>query len=218
MQETRSRARDLSPSLVVTLLSIVQAIALETLVSSVRETSFLWMGDLRAAVGWMQVAIAFQGIIVLWVAYVGLVVRFVWIPRIRDMVIPFVLGIFQFVLASALEPEWLVWWLLLLALLMVIGTITNSSIFLAASKLEENREHFAVLSKLSPGIYGFWSLYSPLMIFVALILSSALLVSIYGATTRIALVALFLTNLVLVVQFMQIRFYWNRALFGPGEE
>ncbi len=68
MADVRKRAIELSPSLTLTLLSIVQALALEVLWSSVRETPFLWEGGFRAAVGWAQVLTAFQGIVVLWVA------------------------------------------------------------------------------------------------------------------------------------------------------
>jgi hypothetical protein len=199
------------------LLSIVQALALEVLWSSIRDHDFLWEGGLQAAVGWMQVGISFQGIVVVWVAYLGLVVRFVWTPRILDMVIPFVLGIFQFVIASALEPQWLAYWLVLLAAMFVFATISNSSVFFAASELEENREHFE-LRGAQRGLYGTFSLYGPLAVFVGLILGSAILVARYGPTSVATLIALALTNLVLVVQFLQIRFYWNLALFAPVEK
>lgn len=217
MERTRARAKELSPTLIVTLLSIVQALALEVLWTSVRENAFLWEGGVEAIVGWMQVGISFQGIVVVWVAYLGLAVRFVWIPRVQDMVIPFVLGLFEFVLASALDPKWLVSWLLVLAGMFVFATLTNSSLFLAASTLEENSEHFAKAAAKRE-LYGVFSLYGPLALFVALILGSAALVAVYGPTSFGALVGLGLTNLVLVLQFLQIRFYWNRALFGWDAE
>jgi hypothetical protein len=216
LERTRARAKELSPSLILTLLSIVQALALEVLWSSVRDHPFLWEGGLEAAVGWMQVGIALQGIIVVWVAYLGLVVRFVWVPRVHDMVIPFVIGISEFILASALDPKWLVYWLLLLAVMFVFATLSNSSLFLAASELEDNREHFELLAAKQE-LYGSFSLYGPLAVFVGLILISAVLVVAFGPDSVATLVALALTNGVLVLQFLQIRFYWNRALFAPVE-
>jgi hypothetical protein len=213
VRETRQRAKELSPSLVLTLLSIVQALALEVLWSSVRESAFLFEGGLPAAIGWAQVVITLQGIVVLWVAYVGLVVRFVWVPRVSDVVTPFVLGVLEFVLASALDPSWLVPWLLTLAALFVVATVTNANVFAAASELSENREHFDELAKLDPGAFGPMAPYGPLAVFVALILAAAALVAFFGTDSWAALAGLLITNGVLILQFMQIRRYWNRSLF-----
>ncbi|NNL84040.1 MAG: hypothetical protein HKP27_00220 [Myxococcales bacterium] len=213
MSEIRRRAKELSPSLVLTLLSIVQALALEVLWSSVRESAFLFEGGLPAAIGWAQVSITLQGIVVLWVAYVSLVVRFVWVPRVSDVVTPFVLGVLEFILASALDPSWLVPWLLALAALFVVATVTNANVFDAASELPENREHFDELEKLEPGAFGPTALYGPLAVFVALILGAAALAAFFGADSWAALAGLLITNGVLILQFMQIRRYWNRSLF-----
>ena len=212
VEQTRARAKQLTPALIVTLLSIVQALCLEVLWSSVRDHAFLWEGGVAAVVGWLQVAISFQGIIVLWIVYLGLVVRFVWTPRILDMVVPFILGIFEFVLASLLDPEWLVYWLLTLAGMFVFGTLTNANIFKLVATQPENREHFEGAAA-NPQLYGFVSLYGPLSVFVALILCSAWLVASLGPHSYGAIAGLVLTNLVLVLQFLQVRFYWNRALF-----
>ena len=215
MRETRQRAKELSPSLVLTLLSIVQALALEVLWSSVRESTFLFEGGLAAAIGWAQVGIALQGIVVLWVAYVGLVVRFVWIPRVYDVVVPFLLGVIEFILASILAPEWLVVWLLMLAALFVVATVSNAGVFEAAAAHPENREHFEQLAKVEPEMFGAKALYGPLVLFVALILGAAALVAVFGANSFPALLALLITNGVLVLQFLQVRLYWNRSLFSP---
>ena len=214
MERIQARAKDLSPAVLLTMLSIVQALALEVLWSSVREHTFLWEGGTAATVGWMQVAIAFQGIVVVWVAYLGLVVRFVWMPRVRDMVYPFVLGIMEFVMASALDPDWLANWLLLMAFLIVFGTVTNASVFRAAAELEENQEHFDDAER-NRVLYGPLSLYGPMALFAGMILLGSLLVGRFGAQSWAAFGALGLTNLVLVLQFLQLRFYWNRALFSP---
>ncbi len=213
MGRTQDRAKELSPTLVLTLLSIVQALALEVLWSTVKESPFLWAGDMRAAIGWAQVGIAFQGIVVLWVAYVGLTVRFVWVPRVHDVVVPFMLGIPEFVLASVLDTHWLPAWLLVLAVLFIVATVTNATIFSAAAQLEDNREHFES-ARQDPAAFGVMALYGPLALFVSMIAVAAGLVAIFGGDSPVALAALVLTNLVLVMQFLQIRLYWNRALFS----
>ncbi len=95
-----------------------------------------------------------------------------------------------------------------------MGTVTNSSLFLQASTLEANRELFDAMARENPHYKRPLYLYAPLAGFVALILGSALLVAHFGPTSRVAFAALAVTNLVLVLQFLQIRRYWNDALFA----
>jgi hypothetical protein len=168
---------------------------------------------MQAAIGWAQVGITFQGIVVLWVAYVGLTIRFVWVPRVHDVVIPFMLGIPEFILASVLDPSWLPAWLLVLAALFIVAIVTNATIFTAAAQLEDNREHFESAQQ-DPAAFGATALYGPLALFVGMIVIAAGLVAMFGSDSPVALAALMLTNLVLVLQFLQIRLYWNRALFS----
>jgi len=104
-------------------------------------------------------------------------------------------------------------WLMVLAALFIVATVTNSTIFTAAAQLEDNREHFESAQQ-DPETFGVMALYGPLALFVAMIAIAAGLVAMFGSDSPVALAALVLTNLVLVLQFLQIRLYWNRALFS----
>ena len=68
-----TRPRELLPGVLLTLLSVVQALVLETLWSTVQESSVLFAGGLPAWIGWLQVAAVFQGIVIIWLFYISIV-------------------------------------------------------------------------------------------------------------------------------------------------
>jgi hypothetical protein len=89
----RERATELLPSVLLTLLSMIQALALELLWTRVRETPVLWGADWQALLDWGQVVVTVLGMTVVWLLYVSLVLRFTWLPSIRDSLLPFGIGI-----------------------------------------------------------------------------------------------------------------------------
>jgi hypothetical protein len=72
----RSRAKEQLPAVLLTLVSIVQALSLELLWSAVREREALDAGDFAALVEWVQVTATFLGVLVIWVIHASQVMRF----------------------------------------------------------------------------------------------------------------------------------------------
>ena len=105
MEEKVRRARDLLPSIIITVLSMIQALALELYWSRLQEldhlTSLSWLGMLT----WVQLFVTLMGIVQIWLMYVSLVLRFVWLPSIWDTVIPFGIGLLEFLLISMMGVE-----------------------------------------------------------------------------------------------------------------
>ena len=93
--------------------------------------------------------------------------------------------------------------------------MSNASLFAAAAELEDNREHF-VDAEGNPELFGARALYGPMALFIGLLLVAAILVAVYGPESWAALGALAIANGVLVLQYIQLRFYWNRALFSSA--
>ncbi len=60
-----ARTRELLPGVLLTLLSVVQALVLETLWSTAQESPVLFAGGPPAWIGWLQVAGVFQGIVII---------------------------------------------------------------------------------------------------------------------------------------------------------
>ena len=100
----------------LTLLSIMQALALELLWSHVLETNYLFEPTLVAIVSWIQIVTTFLGLVLIWVVYASNAMRFRWVPVTTDSVYPFVIGLIEFMLVKSLGTGETGQWLILMAL------------------------------------------------------------------------------------------------------
>ncbi len=121
MEPQAERARQQFPSVLLGVLGIIQALALEL----VWEQGVGGMDRWRAAdgvlAGWLEILAVFQGVVVVWVMYALVVLRHRWVPRFADLVFPFVLGALEFVLISQMRPDRLLAWFLLMAVIFPIA-------------------------------------------------------------------------------------------------
>lgn len=115
MNPMRERTKEHFPTVLLTLLSIVQALALELLWSFLHEHAYLYELSWAAVHTWIQVSATFLGLILVLVAYVGNVMRFSWVPSTSDTVFPFAIGILQFMLIDTMGPDNIAYWFLLMA-------------------------------------------------------------------------------------------------------
>lgn len=93
MPSLPERARELFSSVLLTVLSIVQALALELLWDRVHRAPFLWVGGWPALLAWSQVGVMLLGFAQVWLFYVSIVARFRWLPSTGDALWPFGIGI-----------------------------------------------------------------------------------------------------------------------------
>jgi hypothetical protein len=84
----------------LTLTSIIQGVALAYLVSVVDQELHTF-----ELANWLVVLATFLAIVAAWYEYVNAVTVFVWIPRLRDALIPFVLGGAELVLIRSLRSQ-----------------------------------------------------------------------------------------------------------------
>ncbi|MFT5482814.1 MAG: hypothetical protein ACI9GW_001468 [Halieaceae bacterium] len=77
------RARNLVPAIILTVLSMIQALALELFWTKVVGSQFLWEGGWGAAIGWLQLMVVLGGILFIWVFYVNFVMLFSWLPSLE---------------------------------------------------------------------------------------------------------------------------------------
>lgn len=104
MEEFRNRARANLPAVLLTLLSIVQALALELLWSYVKENPELLVASWANALLWLQLAATLIGLVLIWVVYASHVMRLLWVPTTTDSVYPFAIGLLEFILVELLGP------------------------------------------------------------------------------------------------------------------
>lgn len=92
MESMRNRAKGMFPMVLLTLLSIVQALALEFLWDHMRHRGDLFELSLAVIPGWLQIAVMFNLIIIIWLMYAGMLMRFRWTPTTMDSIFPFLAG------------------------------------------------------------------------------------------------------------------------------
>ena len=144
MTPFRERAKDSLPTVLLTLASIIQALSLELFWSRISsDAPYLWRPGPFFWTGWAQCGAVFVGILIIWIYYAGLVMRFRWVPQVRDSVIPFVFGISEFALVETMGPQGLSAWFLLFAFVFAFAGWSTHTTFARARLDPDNAAFFA---------------------------------------------------------------------------
>ncbi len=130
----------------LTLASIIQGVALSTLVLRVEAT---YAGFDAAA--WLLTLATF---LIVWHEYMLQVLAFVWIPTVPDTVIPFAFLAAELLLAHCVYRD-LRLWLLALGLVSVVGMAAGIVTALQTHAFTENR---AIVRALAPERRTHWAL------------------------------------------------------------
>ncbi len=210
MEAMRSRATDLLPSVLLTVLSMIKALALELLWSHVRESSYLWAPGWDAVIGWTQVGTMMLGILQIWLFYISLVMRFSWLPSIGDSIVPFGIGILEFGLIDLMGPDTLGPWFYTLALIFAVSLGTSHRIFKRARRDPANREFFASVAPATIQDY------IPSIGSIAGLFLLGLIVQVSGSRGWLALGAVVIAAAALAHQLEMTRRYWELSLSEPS--
>jgi hypothetical protein len=142
MDSMRERAKNVFPMVLLTLLSIVQALALEFLWDHMRHRTDLF--ELSAAVipGWLQIAATLNVIIIIWLMYAGTLMRFRWTPTTMDSIFPFGVGLIQFLLIDLMGNEYFALWVIVLAITFGVLVFIDHRAMRRAREDGANREFF----------------------------------------------------------------------------
>jgi hypothetical protein len=202
----RRRAKEHFPSVLLTFLSIVQALALELWWSSMLENESLWAGGWDAWVGWAQYTTALLGILEIWLVYTGMVMRFIWLPGFNDTVFPFLVGIIEFSMVAVIGPEHLAAWMTILAVMFIIMVGSTHITFVQARQEPENDGHFRNVEPASRRDFSIQFL------MIGGILAMALLLRITGNTEALAFWCIVLCAGILLHQIDVSRRFWNRSM------
>lgn len=143
MEDLRDRASHALPSVLLTLLSMIQALALELLWSRLQESEYLWHLDFVSLTGWVQVVVMLLGFLQVWLSYASIAMRFRWVPTIGDLVLPFVIGLLEFSLIRLMGPDHLAPWVAVLALVFVVSTWSTHLVYRQARSDPANSAFFA---------------------------------------------------------------------------
>ena len=203
---TRDRAKEHFPAVLLTLLSIVQAIALELLWGHVVGSDSLYSFSVLAILGWILVVTTLLVVILVWVVYASNVMRFRWVPAVTDSVYPFVVGVVEFWAVECLSTNAIGYWFIAMGL--VFGTMTwVSQITMRRARHDADNAQF--FENVSPASIAD---FVPQLVVFALFLA----VGGLGAAVVLPPALLFLLSVLCLVfvvwQFVRTTRYWNIAM------
>ena len=202
----RQRAQERFPSVLLTLLSIVQAIALELLWGHVQETNYVMEFTLTSVVAVVQVFATLFCIMLVWISYASTVMRFRWIPSTADSVYPFVIGLLEFVQIEMLGPDLMGQWTIVVAIIFAVMVVVTHFLMRRARLSGDNGGFFddivpATMANFMPQIA---------IVLLLTIGGSYVWVSGNGGVYSILLLALVLA--VLVQQYASATLFWNSSI------
>jgi len=202
----RERAKEHFPSVLLTLLSIVQALALELLWSHLIETDYLFEMTWIAALSWAQITATFLGLVLIWVVYASNVMRFRWTPVTSDSVYPFIIGIVEFMLVETLGPDEIGAWFVLMALTFGIMNWVAHSNMRRARHDKDNAAFF--VTRKPAKLRDFY----PQIASVSILLAIGIFLFVSGDTGLFAMTALLGTNGMLGWQYYTSARFWEQSM------
>ncbi len=207
MSEIRKRAKENFPAVLLTLVSIIQAIALESLWDHVSHHPELFEATWPAFLSWLQVAVTLNLIIMIWLIYVGLLLRMRWTPTQSDSALPFLVGLAEFAMIAMMGPDNLWAWVLIGGLLSVMIQYMIYTLMRRARRDPDNQEIFV---KLSPAT---WLDHMPQFIPAILLILISIWLWRYGYNQWVAL-TVFLIALVAMTISLRIQARFWRISMG----
>ena len=206
MNAMRERAKEHFPTVLLTLLSIVQALALELLWAHLHEADYLFQPTWIAVLSWVQVIATLLGIVLIWVVYASNVMRFRWVPATSDSVYPFVIGLLEFLLIDTLGADEIGLWLVFLGLIFGVMQWVAHHTMRRARQDPDNNAFFAEVEPAELRDF-----YPQIAVVCTLMLAGVFILNSrdQGAVAMLALLA---TNGLLVRQFHEAAVFWERSI------
>ncbi len=205
------RVKDQLPTVLLTLLSIVQALALELMWERVIEGEHLYMNNFAALVGWLQLTASFLGLLLVWLIYTTTVMRFRWVPTTTELVYPFLIGILEFLMIATLKPGLLGVWFITLGVIFVAMSWGTQATYRRARQDGENDSYFG---RIAPATLRD---FVPVVGIASALTASGVYVWVAGEDSWFALLAIAGAIGALAVQTYSSSRFWRRT-FESGEE
>lgn len=206
MDRNQERARQLLPAVIITVLSMIQALALEIYWTKIGDSLFLWQGGWDAAIGWMQLLIVFLGMLLIWTLYISMVLRFSWIPSMEDTLIPFYIGLLEFVMIDLMGPGFIGPWFVLLAAIFGVSTWANHRVMRQARGDPANDYFFKDYASAG------WRDYMGSIVVVSTLAALGVILWIYNDSYLFTAAAMVFALTAVARQFIQARRYWMHSV------
>ena len=204
MSTVRNRAKDHLPQVLLTLMSIIQALALEFLWDDVRaaERALRW----DAVSTWFQIFADMLGIMQVWLLYTSATMRVRWTPSMRDLLIPFLIGVLEFILIDLTGPNHRGLWFITLASVYTVASWDAQSVFSRARQDPDNAEFFR---RFTPA-RGFARYES--FIVIGVLLALGLFAEFVDDPPELVLGGLTFACAILIYRMEVARRFWDRSM------
>jgi len=206
MSVIRERAKSNFPMVLLTLLSIVQALAFELLWSAVHEHPDFYEWSWVAFNGWVRVTAMLLGIIIIWSSYATNVIRFRWAPSTSDTFFPFFIGIVQFVMIDWLGTQDTAGFFLCLAVLFAVMNWITHHDMARARQHAENSEFFDLRGRAS------WRDFLPVLVIVLCFCMAGLIISLTVPDGWIAAAAGLFALGLMIYQVVVSHGFWEETM------
>ena len=210
MEKNVERAKELLPAIIITVLSMIQALALELFWNRIVDSEFLWAGGLNALIGWLQLLVVFTGILLIWIMYISAALRFSWLPTLQDTLVPFFIGLLEFAMISMTGPDLLGPWFIMLAATYGVATTAMHMNMYQARRDPANDYFFRDLEPAS------WRDYRVSIAAVCALLLMGIVLWINDNHNVLSVAALLLALTALGQQFLQARRYWMHSIVAKS--
>ncbi len=202
------RAKDQLHTVLLTLLSIVQALALELLWSHITSNDYLYDWSWLTFMCWAQIGATLLGVLLIWLIYTSMTMRFRWVPTVGDTVFPFFIGIIEFTLIAGLGPDNMGWWFLDMALIFAVMSGV-AQVTLRRARLDgENDAYFATVSPATARDFY------PVVATVLALACIGVFLLVSGEQGWIALAGVVGTTAALGHQMYMNTVFWNRSIMA----
>lgn len=205
--DMRRRVKDQLPTVLLTMLSIVQALALELLWDHLTHTPGLSALTFETLLAWLQISATFVGVLLVWLIYASTVMRFRWVPTNGDLVFPLFVGMLEFLLVELLGVALLGPWLITFALVFGLMTWSSQATYRRARQDSDNAAFFANTPRATFKDF----IWSGAVVVVLAALGLALWLS--GHTGWFAAVSVAAVLSVLLYQLYLSAVFWRRSVF-----
>ena len=160
--------------------------------------------------GWGMISVSFLGILQIWVMYSTMVMGFAWQPFLRDSIIPFIIGIQEFMLISLIGSEFSAIWLYVLGSVFVTANWISHSSLRRARSDPGNEEFFSAIKPATLRDHA------PVMGIVLTMVLLGVGIELSDDRTWLPLAAIIFANIVLSVQIIAMGRIW-RSVMGLTE-
>lgn len=206
MNKNVERAKEMLPAIILTILSIIQALALELFWNRLVESEYLWQAESAAVIGWLQALAMLLGIVLIWLVHVSFVLRFRWLPSLEDMVVPFLIGLLEFGMVDLMHPDLLGGWMILLSAVFAVSVAASHRMMQRARGEPENAYFFDHVGP--PSLLD----YRQSIATVLALMMFGILLLFFPDAVSLAFTALTFALAALCYQMLQAKRYWMHSV------